>query len=422
MDSIKSELYSRGLIYQYTDEDVFSRLDNEKLTFYIGFDPSADSLHIGHLIPILNMKRLQEKGHKAIAVVGGGTGLVGDPSGKTEMRKLLKPEDIEKNLMGIKNVLEKFLDINRTVIVNNADWLGDLNYIEFLRDFGKDISINKMLASESVKQRLEKGLSFLEFNYMILQAYDFYYLAREYGCDLQMGGQDQWGNIVMGIDLIRRKLNKKSHGITFPLILKSTGEKFGKSEKGSVWLTEDKTSPYELYQFFRNVEDGDLERFLLLYTALPKEEAGFISGLDNQLINRGKEILAFEVTNLVHGFEKAREAYIESTKIFGQADKENRVETSSLIKDIIIDESEGLDAVHIDKKELEQGLSMAEFLSRYGVASSKGEARRLISQGGVYINDIRVEGSGRDITPGDFKGNILMLRKGKKKYYKFRIS
>lgn len=420
MNMIKYELFSRGLIYQYTDEEVFQKLQEEKHTFYIGFDPSADSLHIGHLIPILNMMRLQKKGHKAIAVVGGGTGLVGDPSGKTEMRKLLTMEDIENNLSGIQAVLERFLDKDMTIILNNANWLKELNYIDFLRDFGKDISVNKMLSSESVKNRFESGISFLEFNYMILQAYDFYYLSREYSCDLQMGGQDQWGNIVLGIDLVRRKLNKRSYGITFPLILKSDGEKFGKSEKGAIWLTEDKTPAYELYQYFRNVEDTDLQRFLLLYTNLPIEEIERLSSLEFPLINRTKEILAFEITQLIHGFEKAKEAFIESCRTFGQYDKERVVNTSSRIKDIIIDESSGLqDLIHFDTSKGPAVIDLLEFLMKFSIISSKSEGRRLISQGGIYINDKRIDDAERSISESDFEDGTLIIRKGKKKYFKF---
>lgn len=419
MSKTKEELFSRGLIYQYTDEEVFERLDNESHTFYIGFDPSADCLHIGHLIPILNMVRLQKKGHRAIAVVGGGTGMVGDPSGKTEMRKLLTLEDIENNLIGIRDCLKKFLDIDKTIIVNNSHWLTELNYIEFLRDFGKDISINKMLSSECVKSRLEGGITFLEFNYMILQAYDFYYLSREYNCDIQMGGQDQWGNIVMGIDLVRRKHNKRAYGITFPLILKSSGEKFGKSEKGSLWLNEDKTPPYDIYQYFRNVEDSELKKLLLLYTDLPIDEIDYLSGLESPLINRSKEVLAFEVTKLIHGFDKAKSAFIESSRIFGQYDKENQVKTSSTITDIQMDDSDGLEAVFVSEELLIPKMNILDFLLRFEIISSKGEGRRLISQGGIYINDNRLEDSNKDITDSDFIGNILILRKGKKKYYKF---
>ena len=254
MTTVSHVLRERGFIYQYTDEDMFRQLDEKPQVFYIGFDPSADSLHIGNLIPIMSMMHLQRAGHKPIAIVGGGTGLVGDPSGKTEMRQLLDRDTMDRNVAGITQVLTKYLDMDKTIVLNNADWLGKLNYIDMLREFGRHISVNRMLAAESVKTRLEKGLSFLEFNYMILQAYDFYYLCREYGCRYQFGGQDQWGNIVQGIDIIRRKLQKTAYGATWPLIVKPNGEKYGKTEAGAVWLSKDKLSPYQYYQFFRNVE------------------------------------------------------------------------------------------------------------------------------------------------------------------------
>ena len=416
-------LKERGFVYQVTDEEGVRKLFNEKrVTAYIGFDPTADSLHAGSLVPIMALAHIQRVGHRPIALVGGGTGMIGDPSGKTETRKLLSIEEIRKNAESIKNQLSRYIsfDDNNALLLNNADWLIELRYIDFLRDIGKHFSVNKMLTAESIKQRLEKGLTFIEFNYMVLQAYDFYILNRDYDCDVQMGGQDQWGNIVTGIDLIRRMTSKEAYGITFPLITDSNGQKFGKSVKGAVWLDSAKTSPYEYYQFFRNTMDDDVERYLGYFTFLPMDEVKYLGSLKPPLLNRAKEILAFEATRITHGIEEAKKAYLASIEKFGESDPEKKVKTSSRILEIKGEEAEH-PAVKINKNDIKDGLSVVDAFVNSGLVKSKGEARRLIKQGGAYIEEKRVNSENDILTIGDFKKRELNLRAGKKRYMKLVI-
>jgi len=416
-------LKARGFVYQATDEDAIRHLfEKEEVTGYIGFDPTADSLHAGSLVPIMALAHMQRCGHRPIALVGGGTGLVGDPSGKTETRKLLSVDDIDRNAVALKRQLSRYIsfDEGKALLINNADWLVKLNYIEFLRDIGKHFSVNKMLTAESVKQRLEKGLTFIEFNYMVLQAYDFYILKREYGCDLQMGGQDQWGNIVTGIDLTRRISGEEVYGLTFPLITSSSGEKFGKSVQGAVWLDPRKTSPYEYYQFFRNTMDSDVKRYLGYFTFLEIEEIESLSSLKPPLLNRAKEILAYEATLITHGEEQARNAYLASIEKFGESDPSRVVETSSSVL-----HCEGTQAAHptveITEKIIRQGLPVIDAFVVAGLCSSKGEARRLIRQGGAYVGAKRVEDESAILREDDFEEGTLDLRAGKKRHKKITL-
>jgi len=419
--TIYQQLEERGFIYQSTHEqELRHKLADQSQTFYIGFDPTADSLHVGSLIPIIAMIHLQKAGHRPIAVLGGGTAMIGDPSGKTEMRRLLTPEDIVLNGIGIRRQLERFinLDSGHGLLINNAVWLEKLTYIDFLRDVGRHFSVNRMLTAESYRQRLESGLSFIEFNYMLLQAYDFYILNRDYQCTIQMGGQDQWGNIVAGVDLIRRMEGKETYGITFPLLTTSSGEKFGKTAAGAVWLDEKRTSVYAFYQFWRNCEDEETGRLLRLFTFLPLAEISKLEQLKDQAINRVKEILAFEVTSLVHGQRKAAEAYRTAVGQFSPADPDNLVKTSSTITSIKSSESpDSLPQSTITQLELEKGITIVELFIKTGLCSSKGQARRLLEQGGGYCNDSRVTAD-RKITQRDLNNGQLMLRAGKKRYHR----
>jgi len=421
LQQVYNQLERRGFIYQATHEqELQDKLTAESQTFYIGFDPTADSLHVGSLIPIIAMMHLQRAGHRPIAVLGGGTAMVGDPSGKTELRQMLTREDIDLNGIGIRQQLERFLKLEpgQGLLINNADWLEKLSYIDFLRDVGRHFSVNRMLTAESYRQRLESGLSFIEFNYMLLQAYDFYILNRDYQCTIQMGGQDQWGNIVAGVDLIRRMEGKEAYGITFPLLTTSSGEKFGKTAAGAVWLDEKRTSVYDFYQFWRNCEDGERGRLLRLFTFLPLTEISELEQMEDQAINRVKEILAYEVTSLVHGPQKAAEAYRTATGQFGSADPDNRVKTSSAITSIKPSESlDSLPQTTITTTQLEKGITIVELFIKTGLCSSKGQARRLLQQGGGYCNDSRVT-EDREITQSDFNDGQIMLRAGKKRYHR----
>jgi tyrosyl-tRNA synthetase len=365
---------------------------------------------------------LQREGHRPIALVGGGTGLVGDPSGKTESRKLLNVKDIRRNAEALKVQFSRYISFEKdsALLLNNADWLVGLNYIEFLRDIGKHFSVNKMLSAESIKQRLEKGLTFIEFNYMVLQAYDFYILNRDYDCDLQMGGQDQWGNIVAGIDLTRRIASKEAYGLTFPLITDANGEKFGKSVKGAVWLDDEKTSSYDYYQFFRNTMDSDVERYLGYFTFLPMEEVHTLARLKPPLLNRAKEILAYEATLITHGIQSARNAYIASVDKFGESDRGKTVDTSSSILEVEGSEAEH-PAVEIDAREIEKGLSVLDAFVNAGLCTSKGEARRLIRQGGAYVEDKRIDDENFVIGKKYLSSGEINLRAGKKRHMRIQI-
>jgi tyrosyl-tRNA synthetase len=416
-------LNERGFIFQKTDEKATRALFNSKrVTAYIGFDPSADSLHAGSLVPIMALAHLQKNGHRPIALVGGGTGLVGDPSGKTETRKLLGIDEIRSNTEALREQLGRYISYeqDRALLLNNADWLAPLNYIEFLRDVGKHFSVNKMLSTESVRLRLEKGLTFIEFNYMVLQAYDFYVLNRDFDCDLQMGGQDQWGNIVAGIDLTRRIAQKEVYGITFPLITDSAGEKFGKSVKGAVWLDREKTPPYDYYQFFRNTMDSDVGRYLGYFTFLPMDEVSELANLKPPLLNRAKEILAFEATRLSHGEEGAKNAYLTSIEKFGESDSGGVVETSSSILDTSTSRSVH-PTVTLDSAVIDDGFTVLEAFVASGLCESRSEARRLIKQGGAYIEGRRVEEGTEPLCREDFKAGGLELRAGKKRHMRLEL-
>ena len=411
-------LKERGFVFQVTDEAAArSIFDRKRVSAYIGFDPTADSLHAGSLVPIMALAHLQRCNHRPIALVGGGTGLVGDPSGKTELRKILGAEDIRRNAESLKRQFSRYIsfDADKALLLNNADWLSDLKYIAFLRDIGKHFSVNKMLTAESVRQRLEKGLTFIEFNYMVLQAYDFYVLNRDWDCELQMGGQDQWGNIVAGIDLTRRVAGKEVLGVTFPLIVNSAGEKFGKSVKGAVWLDGGKTPPYEYYQFFRNTTDSDVERYLGYFTFIPMEETRALAKLEPPLLNRTKEILAFEATKITHGEEEAKKSYLASVEQFGEADPGRTVETSSSILTLTAGRAE-LPTITVNREQLSAGFSILDAFVSTGLCASKGEARRLIRQGGGYIGDEPVKDENLLLTCSSFQDRSLTLRAGKKRH------
>ncbi len=408
-------LKERGFMYQSTDEQALQKLFAEKkITCYIGFDATADSLHVGSLVPIMALVHMQRCGHRPIALLGGGTTMVGDPSGKTEMRKMLSKEQIIESGKYIKKQFAHYLDFseNKALLLNNADWLLDLNYIQFLRDVGRHFSVNRMLTAESYKIRLETGLSFLEFNYMLLQAYDFYVLARDYDCEVQMGGQDQWGNIVAGVDLTRRELEKQVYGITFPLIMTSSGEKFGKSAGNAIWLDKNMTPVFDFYQYWRNVDDRDVKRYLGLFTLLSMEE---INRLPEENINRAKEILAYETTKLAHGEKEAQKAYCAAAEQFGLSDPDCNLRTSSNITDIKIKESGKIPTVTLSRKELDKGIWIVQLFVKAELCKSNGEARRLIRQGGAYVNDTQVTDEKKELTSEDISDNNVIIKAGKKR-------
>ncbi len=410
-------LKERGFIYQLTDEEMLPKaLNGEGIVFYVGFDPTADSLHIGHLLPVMAMRNLQKCGHRPVALVGGGTGMIGDPSGKTEARKLLTKDDIEHNVNCLKEQLARFLDFSDESgarLVNNADWLCSINYIDFLREIGRYFSVNKMLTAESVKQRMETGISFIEFSYSLMQAYDFYHLFKEINCSFQLGGQDQWGNIVAGTDLCRRKLGKQAYGATFPLLMNSQGQKFGKSVAGAVWLDENKTPVYEYYQFWRNVDDADVRKLLGFFTMLPMMEVNAILEFGN--INRAKEILAFEATKLAHGKEKAVKAYLAACNHFGFADPEKHVATTSEIMEISAEDAAASLPTHeITQAELEEGIWVIKLFADSGLCKSNADARRSLKGNALSINDEKVNDDQYQIGTKDLKDGVIMLKFGKK--------
>jgi tyrosyl-tRNA synthetase len=396
-------LEERGFVEQVNDREQAIALLENTITCYIGFDPTASSLHLGSLVPIMSLAHMQRAGHRPIAVVGGGTTLVGDPSGKTEMRKLMSREEINQNAVGIKSQLARFIDFtnDRAIMVNNADWLAPLNYIDFLRDIGRHFSVNRMLAAESYKVRLETGLSFIEFNYMLLQAYDYWYLFKHYDCRLQMGGNDQWGNILAGADLIRRLEGETVHAITFPLITTSSGIKMGKTQKGAVWLDRDLTSPYDYYQYWINQDDRDVERFLALFTFLPMEEVRRLGALKEAEIRYAKEVLAHEATALCHGKVEADSARDAATRLFGTDESEL---------------SESVPSRQVSAEELERGIPVYHLFERVHLCKTRSDARRLISQGGAYVNNERVEAFDRVIGLKDLHNGSILLRAGKKRY------
>ena len=402
---VYEELQERGLIAQITNEDeVRELINNGKAVFYIGFDPTADSLHVGHFMALCLMKRLQMAGNKPIALIGGGTGMIGDPSGKTDMRKMLTPEIIQHNCDCFKKQMSKFIDFSdgKALMVNNADWLLDLNYINVLREVGACFSVNRMLSFECYKQRMERGLSFLEFNYMIMQSYDFYTLYKKYGCNLQFGGDDQWSNMIGGMELIRRKLQGNANAMTITLLTNSEGKKMGKTEKGAVWLDAEKTSPYEFYQYWRNVGDDDVIKCMKLLTFVPMEQINEYAKLEGAELNKVKEVLAFELTKMIHGEEEATKAQNAAKALFaGGADNSHMPET-----------------VLTDDDFTDGSIMLLDMMVKAGIIKSKGEGRRLITQGGVSVNDEKATDANMSFTVDDFNNEII-VKKGKKVFHKF---
>ena len=396
--TLYDELVARGLIAQVTNEEEIKKMINEgKATFYIGFDPTADSLHVGHFMALCLMKRFQMAGNKPIALLGGGTGMIGDPSGKSDMRKMLTPETIQHNIDCFKKQMSRFIDFSdgKAIMVNNADWLMNLNYIDVLREVGACFSVNKMLSFECYKQRWERGLTFLEFNYMIMQSYDFYMLYQKYGCNMQFGGDDQWANMLGGTELIRKKLGKDAHAMTITLLLNSEGKKMGKTEKGAVWLDPEKTSPFEFFQYWRNVADADVMKCIRMLTFLPIEEIEAMSGWEGSQLNKAKEILAYELTKLVHGEEEANKALDAAKALFGGKGNTENMPTTEL--------------------ELPEGkIGILDLMVAVKLVNSKREARTLIAGKGVAVNDVIVEDPNAEIT---IDGEVI-IRKGKKVYHK----
>ena len=402
---VYEELVARGLIAQVTDEEEIRELVNSgKATFYIGFDPTADSLHVGHFMALCLMKRLQMAGNKPIALVGGGTGMIGDPSGRTDMRQMMTKETIQHNVDCFKKQMSRFIDFSdgKALLVNNADWLLDLNYVELLRDVGACFSVNNMLRAECYKQRMEKGLSFLEFNYMIMQSYDFYALYQKYGCNMQFGGDDQWSNMLGGTELIRRKLGKNAYAMTINLLLNSEGKKMGKTQSGAVWLSAEKTSPYDFYQYWRNVDDGDVIKCLKMLTFLPLEEIDELAKLEDSEINKAKEILAHELTELVHGKEEADKAQEAARAIFANKTNTDNMPSTTLTEADFADGEIGI----------------LDLMKKCGLIPSNGEGRRLIQQGGVSVDDEKVTDVYAKVAKPDFEKGYVVIKKGKKVYHK----
>ena len=411
----------RGFIEKVTDEARVPEILEGRVTCYIGFDPTASSFHVGNLVPIMSLAHMQRHGHQPIALVGGGTGLVGDPSGKDEMRQILTYEEINKNAEAQKEQFSRFLDFSeeRALLLNNADWLTKLNYIDFLRDIGVHFSINRMLATESVKIRLETGLSFIEFNYQLLQAYDFWYLFKHHNCSIQMGGSDQWGNIVAGIDLIRRLEGGQAYGITFPLIMTADGKKMGKTEKGAVWLDAERTPAYEYYQFWINTDDRDVKRFLALFTFLPMEEVEEYGELKGADIRKAKEILAFEATKIVHGEEEAEKARSTSRALFV-----NVSERIGIAESVKVKGDDLIPTTLVERSKFIEGIPAFKLFETSTLCASGSEARRLIEQGGAYIDGKRVEKFDEIVKLEDInqEDGTLKLRAGKKKFHRIKLS
>lgn len=405
MAQVLDELMERGYIKQFTHEnETRELLEKEKITFYIGFDPTADSLHVGHFIAMMFMAHMQRAGHRPIALIGGGTAMVGDPSGKTDMRKMLTKEQIQHNVDCIKKQMEKFIDFSegKAILANNADWLLNLNYVDFLREVGTHFSVNRMLTAECFKQRLEKGLSFLEFNYMLMQGYDFYELNQKYDCKMQLGGDDQWSNMIAGVELIRRKSQKDAFAMTCTLLTNSEGKKMGKTENGALWLDPEKTSPYDFYQYWRNVGDADVEKCLALLTFLPMDEVRRLGALKDAAINDAKKVLAFEVTKLIHGEEEAAKAQSAAEALFGAGSDMSNVPTVTVTREKL-------------------GVSLLDVLAETAIIPSKAEGKRLVQQGGLSINGEKVADFKRELTEEDFKDGAALIKRGKKNYNKIEL-
>ena len=404
MQSALDILRERGFIAQITfEEDLDKAFREQKITFYTGFDPTADSLHIGHYIPIMAMAHMQRAGHQPIALIGGGTGMIGDPSGKSDMRKMMTMETVNHNVECFKKQMARFLSFegeNGVIVANNADWLLKLNYVDFLRDIGVHFSVNRMLTAECYKQRLERGLTFLEFNYMLMQSYDFLKLYHDYGCTLQAGGDDQWSNMLAGADLIRRKEGKDAFALTYKLLLTSDGRKMGKTEAGALWLDPNKTSPYDFYQYWRNVDDADVEKCLSLLTFLPMDEVRRLGALEGAEINQAKRVLAFEVTKLVHGEDEAQKAQDAADALFSGGGRAGSTPTTS-----------------VTREELASDSRLISLAVKCGLCKSNGDARKIIQAGGLYIGDEKVADVDFTVTPDMLEGEGLLLRKGKKNYH-----
>lgn len=405
---VYEELVERGLIAQVTDEEhIRDLVNNGKAVFYIGFDPTADSLHVGHFMALTLMKRLQEAGNKPIALIGGGTAMIGDPSGRTDMRQMMTKEMIDHNCECFKKQMSRFIDFGegKAMMVNNADWLLDLNYVEVLREVGACFSVNRMLSAECYKQRMEKGLSFLEFNYMIMQSYDFYSLYQKYGCNLQFGGDDQWSNMIGGMELISRKLGKEANAMTITLLTNSEGKKMGKTQKGAVWLDAEKTTPYEFYQYWRNVDDGDVIKCMKLLTFIPMSEINEYAKLEGAELNKAKEALAYSLTELVHGKEEADKAQAAAKALFaGGADDSNMPTTE------------------VEQSDLEDGkITVLSLMIKAGMIKSNGEGRRLIQQGGISVNDEKISDVFTSVSADELKDSVI-VKKGKKVFHKFTLA
>ena len=404
---VYEELVARGLIAQVTnEEEIRDMVNNGKATFYIGFDPTADSLHVGHFMALCLMKRLQMAGNRPIALIGGGTAMIGDPSGRTDMRSMMTKETIQHNCDCFKKQMERFIEFGegKAQMVNNADWLLDLNYVDVLREVGACFSVNNMLRAECYKQRMEKGLSFLEFNYMIMQSYDFYHLFQNYGCNMQFGGNDQWSNMLGGTELIRRKLGKDAHAMTITLLLNSEGKKMGKTASGAVWLDPNKTSPYDFYQYWRNVEDADVLKCIRMLTFLPLEQIDEMDSWQGEQLNKAKEILAYELTALVHGEEEAAKAQETAKSLFGGGANNANMPTTTLTDADFTDDS----------------INIMDLLVKAGLTPSKGEARRLVQQGGISVDDAKITDFAHNIAK-DAVANGIIVKKGKKVFHKITL-
>ncbi len=404
MRNVYDVLSERGLIAQVTHEnEIRELLGKEKVTFYIGFDPTADSLHVGHFLQMVVMRHMQMAGHRPIALVGGGTGHIGDPSGRTDMRQMMTKETIDHNCEKFKEQLSRVIDFSdgKAIMVNNADWLLDLNYVEFLRDIGSCFSVNKMLAAECFKQRLEKGLSFLEFNYMLMQSYDFLMLSREYDCKIELGGDDQWSNILGGIDLCRRKDQEQVYGMTFTLLTNSEGKKMGKTQSGALWLDANKTSPYDFYQYWRNVDDADVINCLKLITFVPMDEIREMEKLEGAQLNEAKKLLAFEVTKMVHGEEEAVKVKEAAEAVFGGGAS-----------------SANMPSTEVSGDDVAGGINILDLLLTCGLVPSKGEGRRLVQQGGVSLNGEKISAIDYSVSEADFTDGEAVIKKGKKVFHR----